>query len=50
MRSYLRPLLPLSVALAGGYWVLLFIVTHMPVTVDAGINNLDKYIHCLAYA
>lgn len=51
MRSYLRPLLPLFIALAAAYWVALFVSTHMPVeNVDLGISNIDKLAHCGAYA
>ncbi len=50
MRSFLRPLLPLFAAVAVGYWVVLFVATHVPVTTDLGVNHLDKYVHFGAYA
>lgn len=50
MRSYLRPLLPLLVLLAGVYWVVIFTLTHIPPPVEVDIDEYDKLIHAAAYA
>ena len=50
MRSYLRPLLPLFVALAAAYWALLFVLTHLPSVTLPDITLIDKVCHALAYA
>jgi VanZ family protein len=50
MRSYLRPLLPLFVALAAAYWALLFVLTHIPSVDLPDITLIDKICHALAYA
>lgn len=50
MRSYLRPLLPLFVVLAGAYWVVLFTLTHVPSVRLPDITLIDKICHAIAYA
>jgi len=50
MRSYLRPLLPLFVVLAAAYWVVLFVLTHIPSVTLPDITLIDKICHALAYA
>lgn len=50
MRSNLRPLLPLFVVLAFGYWVTLFVLTHVPSVNLPDITLIDKICHALAYA
>ena len=50
MRSHLRPLLPLFVVLAFGYWVTLFVLTHVPSVSLPDITLIDKICHALAYA
>lgn len=50
MRSYLRPLLPLFVVLAAAYWVVLFVLTHLPSVTLPDITLIDKICHATAYA
>jgi VanZ family protein len=50
MRSQLRPLLPLFSALAAAYWVVLFVLTHIPGIHLPDIRLIDKVYHAVAYA
>jgi VanZ family protein len=49
MRSQLRPFLPLFILLIAGYWVGLFVLTHIPNVKLPDVDFIDKVCHCLGY-
>ena len=50
MRSQLRPYLPLIALLGAGYWLGLFVLTHIPSVDLPDIEFIDKIGHCVGYA
>src|SRR5262245_54508943 len=50
MRSQLRPYLPLIVLLGVGYWLGMFVLTHLPAVNLPDITLIDKVFHCGGYA
>ena len=50
MSPYFRRLLPLLVFLAGGYWLAMFVLTHVPSVELPDINYIDKVYHAAGYA
>jgi VanZ family protein len=49
IRSTIRGIRLASIALAG-YWLILFVLTHLPKVPVPPISNVDKYIHFSAFA
>lgn len=50
MSANSRRLLPLLVFLAGGYWLAMFVLTHVPNVELPDIDYIDKIYHAAGYA